>query len=114
MKLFNSVFTFLSGICNGIFGTGGGIITVNVLKNRGIKQKEAQATALAVTFLMSVLSCFYYLFMGYFKIKDALIYIPFGIIGSILGSFLLSKISNRILKKLFALFIIWAGVRMIT
>ncbi len=105
--------SFLSGITNVIFGSGGGILAVDGLKKLGLDQKNAQATALCSTLLMSLFSTVYYLYKGYFALTDTLIYVPFGIPGALTGSFLLAKIPDKILRKIFALFIIWAGLRLI-
>ena len=105
--------SLVSGLFNSLFGAGGGILTVAYMKRKDLSQKSAQATALCATYVMSAVSCIYYFFNGYLDINKAVIYLPFGIIGSIIGSILLSKIPDKILRKLFAVFIIWAGARMI-
>lgn len=64
-------------------------------------------------FIMSVISCGVYLFRGYFRLYSAIPYLPFGVIGAITGTFLLKKIPDRILRKLFAVFMIWCGARMV-
>ena len=107
------VISFFSGLINGLFGAGGGILAVRYFKMKGLEQKRAQSTALTLTFLMSASSCLIYLFKGYFSFSDALPYLPFGLLGAAIGCFLLKKMPDSILKKLFAFFIIWAGVRMI-
>lgn len=103
----------LSGLLNGLFASGGGIPAVAVLRKNGLPQKKAQATALCITFMLSLASLACYCFNGFFSIRDALVYIPFGIPGALIGSLLLKKLPDKLLKRLFALFIIWAGIRMI-
>ncbi len=103
----------LIGIINGLLGAGGGMVTVPVLKKMGFSQSDAQANAIAVVLPISVLSAVLYLFRGYVMISDALIYIPGGIIGTVIGTFLLKKISPRYLKKIFGAFMIFAGVRLL-
>ncbi|MBE6785863.1 MAG: sulfite exporter TauE/SafE family protein [Ruminococcaceae bacterium] len=115
-KIRNSVFrlvSFLSGAINALFGSGGGILFVIALNKKGLSQKKSQATALAVTVLLSAFSTAYYLFNGYFKIEDAISFIPWGIPGALTGSLLLKKLPDGLLRKIFSAFIIWAGVRMI-
>lgn len=99
---------------NGLFGSGGGIAAVKALTSRGLGQKSAQATALSATFTMSVISCGVYIYNGYFSMRSALVYLPFGVVGAICGALLLKKVPDGILRKLFALFIIWSGIRMIS
>ena len=76
-KVSSGITSFLSGVVNVVFGSGGGILAVESLKMKGIKQKNAQATALCATLLMSVFSTGYYLYNDYFNFTDALIYVPF-------------------------------------
>ncbi len=107
------IYGFITGIINSYLGACGGIIVVSVLKKTGMSQKEAQANALAVILPLSVLSSAMYLYYGYTDIKSALIFIPGGIIGSLIGTKILPGVSDKALKKVFACFIIWAGIRMI-
>ena len=103
----------MSGLFNSLFGAGGGILAVKSIRSQGAEQKKAQATALAAMFIMSVISCGVYLFKGYFRLSSALPYLPFGIIGALAGTHLLKKTPDRILRRLFALFMLWCGVRMV-
>ena len=112
-KITYSAVSLFSGLLNGLFASGGGIPAVTCFKKKGLNQKNAQATALCVTFFLSLISIAYYYYSGLFDPRDALIYIPFGIPGAFAGSCLLKKLPDKFLKKLFAIFIIWAGVRML-
>lgn len=102
------------GFINALFGAGGGMIAVPMLKNLGASQKNAQATALCIILPLSIVTCVIYMLNGYVTLNDATPYIIPGFFGAIIGSCLLSKISNSILKKIFAVFMLWAGIRMIT
>lgn len=101
-----------SGFINGLLGAGGGMIAVPTLSSLGLDRKKAHANSVAVIMPLSVFSAALYIASGKVHIPDALPYIPLGLLGSFLGTFFLSKISNSILKKIFALFVIWAGVRL--
>lgn len=104
---------FIAGITNGLLGTGGGIIAVSLLKKDGLTQKQAQANAIAVILPITVLSTLFYICRGYVDIRTALPYVPGGIVGAVFGTKLLNKISNKHLKKIFACFILWAGIRLL-
>ena len=108
-----SLYSYLSGIANGLFGSGGGILAVEILNRKGLTQKYAQATALNATVFMSLFSVIYYLYKGYFNLSDALIYIPFGIPGALSGSIILNKLSDICLKRIFALLIIISAIRIL-
>ena len=101
------------GVINGLLGSGGGMVAVPVLKKLGFSQTDAQANAIVVILPISVLSAALYLLRGYVAVTDAIIYIPGGILGTLIGIFLLKKISPKYLKKIFGAFMIFAGVRLL-
>ncbi|MBQ8504010.1 MAG: sulfite exporter TauE/SafE family protein [Clostridia bacterium] len=101
------------GIINSLFGAGGGIIAVPVLKNDGLTQKSAQASAIAVILPLSIISMFIYLSKGYFSLTDGIRYLPFGFIGAVTGTKIMDKISNRLLSLIFSFLLIYSGIRMI-
>jgi uncharacterized membrane protein YfcA len=103
----------LIGIVNALFGAGGGIVAVPILKKYGLEKKEAHANAVAVILPITVLSAVIYLFKGHVEISKALPYIPAGIAGSLLGTYFLKKISPIWLRRIFGGFIVYAGIRLI-
>lgn len=108
-----SAFGFLAGIMNGMLGAGGGLIVVPLLKHYGLSQQKAQATAISIILPLTAISSFIYYLKGHIALDSNLWFIPFGALGAIIGAFLLPKISNKILKNIFAGFIIWAGIRLL-
>ncbi len=101
------------GTINGMFGAGGGMIAVPVLKKLGLEQKQAHANAIAVILPITVLSAGLYMFRGTVKLSDAWIYLPTGVIGALLGTFCLKKISPVWLKRIFGGFMVYAGIRLL-
>ncbi|MBR5246376.1 MAG: sulfite exporter TauE/SafE family protein [Clostridia bacterium] len=104
---------YLIGGVNILLGAGGGMLTVPLYKKMGMTQKEAQINAVATILPISTVSAFIYIYNGDVKISDAYIYLIPGLIGSVLGTFFIKKISNNILTIIFSVFIIWAGVRLL-
>ena len=102
-----------TGAANGLFGGGGGMIAVPLLQKLGLDRKQAHANAVAVILPITVLSAVLYLVNGYVSVKDSLIFIPGGIAGSLLGTFIMRKISSVWLKRIFGGFMIYAGVRLL-
>jgi len=101
----------LIGAVNGLLGAGGGMLTVPILKKMGMPQKAAHKNAVAVILPITAISATLYLFSGRVRLLDAVPFIPLGLVGASLGTFIIKKISPTLLKKIFALFMIWAGVR---
>ncbi len=101
------------GLVNGVFGAGGGMLAVPILKKIGLDQKNAHANAVAIILPITVLSAILYLVKGTVDLNDSFAYIPTGLIGSVIATFLLKKFSNKILQKIFAAFMIYAGIRLL-
>lgn len=101
------------GFVNGLFGAGGGMLAVPLLRHAGLEQKQAHANAVSVILPITLLSAVLYAVKGYVTVSDALIYIPGGIAGSVTGSLLLKKISPALLKRAFGFFMLYAGVRLL-
>jgi uncharacterized membrane protein YfcA len=106
------IFGILIGAVNGLLGAGGGMLTVPILKKMGFPQKSAHRNAVAVILPITLLSAALYLFSGRVKILDAVPFIPAGLLGAAVGTVIIGKISPTFLKKAFAVFMIYSGIRM--
>lgn len=111
-KLLNLAYLGI-GVVNGLLGAGGGMLAVPILKKIGFSQKEAHANAVAVILPLSILSSILYLIKDYVNLSDSFLYIPSGMLGALIGTYILKKIKPLLLKKVFALFMIYAGVRLL-
>ena len=103
----------MAGFANGLLGAGGGMLAVPILKKCGLEQKKCHSGSVAVIMPLSMLSAAMYIKSGSVDITDALTYIPWGIIGAVIGTVALKKISNAWLRRLFSCFMIWAGVKLL-
>lgn len=112
-KLYIYLLGLVTGFANGIFGSGGGMIVVPLLEKADVEPQKAHATSIAIILPLSIISTFIYFRYGNFDIKDALKFIPGGIIGAIVGAIFLKKIPSKYLKKIFGIIIIVAGVRLL-
>ncbi len=101
----------LTGFVNGLLGAGGGMLAVPVLEKCGIEKKKAHASAVAVIMPLSLLSAVLYLINGSVTLSSAVKYIPWGLLGAAVGTFLLKRLPDKWLRRIFALFMIWAGIR---
>ena len=111
---------FAAGIINGLLGCGGGIITVLALTSLLPEAKDAAertrrifATTVVVVLPMSAASALVYGRYGLLSLSDMLpVMIP-AAVGGALGGFLLDRINTQVLKKLFAVLMVYSGVRLI-
>ena len=113
MKKNQNLATVFIGIINSAIGAGGGLISVPLMKRKGLDQKRAQATTLCVILPLTVISATVYIIGGNVTIVQALRYIPFGFAGAVVGVKIMDKVKNKILKKFFALFMIYTGIRIL-
>lgn len=102
------------GFINGFFGGGGGMICVPTLeKALKLDNKRAHATAIAVIFPLSLISCAIYIFKGSIQ-SLPLLTVGLGVlIGGIGGSFALKYIPSKVLRIIFAVIMLVGGVRLI-
>lgn len=103
----------LTGIANGLFGAGGGAIAVPLLEKSGMKPQNSHATSIAITLQLSIISAILYYKEGHFQFSEAIKFIPGGVAGAVLGGYFLKKIPANILKKVFGVFMIILGARML-
>lgn len=103
----------LIGLVNGLLGAGGGMIAVPLLRKMGLSQKESHVNAVAVILPICVLSATLYMLRGHVEFSDAFVYMPTGVLGAVIGTWLIKKISPLWLKRIFGGFIIYAGIRLL-
>lgn len=107
------LYGLLIGVVNIMLGAGGGMLTVPFYKKIGLSQKQAQINAVATILPITIVSAFIYLKNGDVKISDSYVYLLPGLIGSIAGTFVIKRISNKVLSIVFSFFMIWAGMRLL-
>jgi uncharacterized membrane protein YfcA len=104
----------VTGLCNGLFGSGGGTILVpSMVFILGMEEHKAHATAILVILPLTMLSTVIYLKNSYVDWPIALRIISGGLIGSVIGAKLLNKIPSSVLRKIFGGFMIIAAIRMV-
>ena len=101
------------GALTGFFGSGGGLFAVPLLEKVGLEPQNAHSTSLAITLPLSAISSIFYFSSESLNLSEAIKYIPLGIIGAVVGAKLLFKISGKLLRKIFAIVMIVAGVRIL-
>ena len=99
-----------AGFVNGFLGTGGGIVLMAAMAMlpAGIDPRDKFAAVIAVILPISLVSAAAY--GKHIDFGAALPYLFPGILGGVTGALLLDHISPKILRRLFAAMMIWAGV----
>ena len=112
-KLLTALLGMTIGFINGLLGAGGGMVAVPLLKKYGFSQRAAQQNAIAIILPITAVSAGIYLYKNYVNLSDSLSYLPTGFLGAIIATFLIKKLSNKWLKRIFAFFMLYAGVRLL-
>lgn len=101
-----------AGLANGFFGGGGGMLLVPLLTRRcGLSQRQAFATSVAVILPLCALSSVIYLLQGGVSLSAALPYLLGGLAGGWVGGRVFRRLNMVWLRRLFALLIIYGGVK---
>lgn len=104
-----------AGICNGLFGSGGGTLAVPCLERfASLEEKKAHATAILVILPLSLVSFLTYSSKVNVDFTSAAAVVSGGVVGSTLGAVFLKKFSGKLLRKIFGIFILAAAFRMVT
>ncbi|MGN1481054.1 sulfite exporter TauE/SafE family protein [Porcipelethomonas sp.] len=111
-KFYFYLLGIITGLANGLFGSGGGIIAVPMLKKSGLSTKESHATSIALTLPLSIVSSVFYFNIIKDIFSDTLMIIAVGLIGALLGGFFMKKIPSKYLKKAFGIILIISGIRL--
>lgn len=103
----------LAGVINGFIGSGGGIILIygmGLLLPR-LDTKDKFVTAVVSILPMSAISVYFYYRNGGIDVPSAAPYLGAALFGGVFGAWLMTVISPELLKKVFAVLMLWAGIR---
>lgn len=104
----------ISGFITGLFATGGGTILIPAFVYlMKLTEKEARATAICCVLPATIVSFIFYYKDKHVDFKIGVLSAIGGIIGAFIGEKLLNKLSDRILKICFIIFLIYVSVRFI-
>lgn len=102
----------LAGAANGLFGGGGGMILVPLLLRWvRVEEKQTFASSVAVILPLCLVSAGVYWLRGALELGAALPYLLGGLLGGWMGGRLFRKVSPTLLRKAFALFLLYGGIR---
>lgn len=104
----------ITGLANGLFGGGGGMIVVPFLIYfASLEPKKAHATAIAIILPVTIVSGIIYMLSFDISVKKLIPSTVGVILGGILGAYVLPKMQNSLVMMIFAVIMILAGVRLV-
>lgn len=104
----------VTGILNGLFGSGGGTIVVPAMVHfLDIDEHKAHATAISIILPLTIISSFFYINSNFVNWNLVLKTSVGGIVGGYIGAKLLRFIPSKYLSKIFGAFMIFASIRMV-
>ena len=113
-RILLSLLGFLTGLTNGFFGSGGGMIAVESMERIGLESKRAHASSILAILPLSIVSTVVYFIRGSMSFhKEALFLLGGASVGGILGALLLEKLSAKWIDWIFTALMLAAGVRMV-
>ena len=102
----------LSGVANGLFGSGGGLFLVPLLiKWTSMEEKRAFATSVAVIVPLSLCSLTVFAFKNGLSVGHVWPYLLGGAVGGVLSGVLFKRVSATWLHRLFGALLIVGGVK---
>lgn len=102
----------LAGLVNGLFGGGGGMVLLPLLGRWSrLEGKSVFATCIACILPVCAVSASLYFFHGSAQLSVALPYLLGGLLGGAVGGLTFEKVPVQWLKFVFALFLLYGGVR---
>jgi len=104
----------VTGAANGLFGSGGGTIAVPAMVLLlGADEHKAHATAIFIILPLTIVSAFFYINGNFVDFGLTYKVVLGGLVGGYIGARLLAICPADLLRKIFAGFMIIAGLRMI-
>lgn len=102
----------LTGVLNGFFGAGGGMLLVPLLiRWVKLEERHAFATSVFIILPLCIVSATVYLFRAGVDPAPAVPYLIGGLAGGFIGGRLFKKMPTSLLHRVFGLLLLYGGVR---
>jgi uncharacterized membrane protein YfcA len=101
------------GVASALFGIGGGLLMVPYLVALGAGQHLAEGTSLLVIVPTAIAGTIAHHKRGYVSFRHAWYLVPGGVAGALLGAFLANNMDAGLLQKVFGVFVLLMGARLI-
>lgn len=115
MKMIKKIFLgVIAGFISGLFGAGGGMIVVPALVHIfNLNESQSRATSVFTILPMVIASSLLYNNNNYVDWNIGIKCAIGGIVGGAIGAKLLKKLSDKILKIIFIIFLGYMSIKMI-
>lgn len=114
LKFKSTISGILTGAVNGLFGGGGGMVAVPLLKNfLGYSEKKSHATAILIIAPVCAASAAIYIISGYFRAEVVIPAAIGAVAGGFIGAKLLGVLPEFIINLIFIAAMLAAGVRLL-
>lgn len=102
-----------AGLLNGLFGTGGGMVLIFALSALLVKERGKEVFVLSSVgvLIFSITSLSVYGAEGGLHEALPIFALP-AIVGGVLGALLFGRVSTRLLRKIFAILLVYSGFKM--
>ena len=101
-----------AGLINGLFGGGGGMLLLPLLTRwGGLEERRAYATCVAAILPACAVSALTYVLGHRVDVAALLPYLLGGAVGGFIGGRTYGKVPLALLRKIFALFLLYGAVR---
>jgi len=111
-KIYYLCMGFLAGLLNGLFGGGGGMVAVPLLRRSGLSQQAANATSLFLMLPLSVITLIFTLQRSGLPDFSLWPLMAVALPSSALGALLLPKLNAPFLRRLFGFLLTAAAIRL--
>lgn len=103
-----------AGICNGLFGAGGGMVLVPLLQKLcGLEDRKCFTTALAIILPVSLVSIAVCWIHGDLDWRGSIPYLMGGFLGGLGGGLLMKRMPTVWLHRILGVVILWGGWRLL-
>lgn len=90
------------------------MVGVPMLRFMGLETQECHATCIAIIAPLAAASAGFYLYQKAFALRDALLYLPGGLAGALVGAWLLPHLKTVWIRRGFGVLILFAALRLLT
>ena len=105
----------LAGMVNGLFGAGGGMVLIPLLRKcTDLEEKEIYACSVGVILPLSAVTLAVYFLRGGKIASQGLSYIIGGTLGGIVAGWLFKKVKAKWLRITLGIFILYGGIRLLS